>query len=224
MDNKQNNMNVVKTVDEAVALIPEMKKTKFVSSVDLDIVLNLKEKQLKESIRGSVDLPNTFGADKKVVVLCDPSKADEALKAGAVAAGLDDVSEKLLNNEIEFDVIVATPDVMPKIVKLGKVLGPKGLIPNPKNGTISDNIKKAVESFKGGKINFKMEAGQGVIRGKVAQVDMKPEAIKENILAYLKAVLAEARKLSPQPLKKVILTTTMGGGIKLDVNDIIANV
>lgn len=213
-----------KSIDEAVALIPEMKKPKFVSSVDLDIVLNLKEKQLKESVRGSVEMPNTFGADKKVVAICDPSRAAEATKAGAVAAGLDDVVEKLMNNAIEFDVVIATPDVMPKIVQLGKVLGPKGLMPNPKNGTISDDIAKTVGSFKGGKTNFKMEQGQGVIRGKVAQVDMKAEEIKANMLAFLRGVVNESRKLSPQPLKKVVMTTTMGASIKLDVNDIMSNI
>ncbi len=222
--NEEKNMTGVKTIDEAIALLPEMKKTKFPSSVDLDIVLNLKEKQLKESVRGSVDLPHTFGADKKVVVICDPAKAGEATKAGAVAAGMDDVVEKLMNNDLEFDVVVATPDVMPKIVKLGKVLGPKGLMPNPKNGTISADIAKAVESFKGGKTNFKMEPGQGVIRGRVAKVDMKPEEIKANVVAYLKGVAGEARKLSPQPFKKVVITTTMGGSIKLDINDIISSI
>ncbi|MCA9380833.1 50S ribosomal protein L1 [Candidatus Dojkabacteria bacterium] len=224
MSNDIVNKNEVKTVEQAVEIIPTLKKTKFTSSVDLDVVLNLKEKQLKESIRGSVELPHTFGADKKVVVLCDASKVAEAKKAGAVAAGLEDVAEQLMDGKLEFDVVVATPDVMPKIVKLGKVLGPKGLMPNPKNGTISDNIAKMVESFKGGKLGFKMEQGQGVIRGKVGSVDMKPEDLSENIIAYLKGIVNESKKLSSSPLKKVILTTTMGSGIKLDINDIMSKI
>ncbi|MCA9387346.1 50S ribosomal protein L1 [Candidatus Dojkabacteria bacterium] len=225
MSNDNVNKTEVRTVEQAVELIPTFKKTKFTSSVDIDIVLNLKEKQMKESVRGSIELPHTFGSDKKVVVLCaDTAKIADAKKVGAVAAGLDDVVEGLMEGKIEFDVVVATPDVMPKIVKLGKVLGPKGLMPNPKNGSVGEDVKKMVEAFKGGKISFKMEQGQATIRGKVGTVDMKSEELVANIMAYLKGVVNEARKLSASPLKKVILTTTMGSGIKLDINDIMSRI
>ena len=216
--------NNLKTISEAVELIPKMKKTKFTSSIDLDIVLNLKEKHLKETLQGSVTIPHKFGEDKKIVVLCDPAKSSEAISAGAIAAGLDDIIKKITDNKIKFDIVLATPEVMPKIVRLGKVLGPKGLMPNPRNGTIINNLKKDVESFKSGRVNFKMEAGQGVVRGKIATTNMKSEEIKENMIAYLKEVVSEAKKLTPQPLKKVIMTTTMGTGVKLDINDIIANI
>jgi large subunit ribosomal protein L1 len=222
MENNKNTQAL--KIEDAIAKLSEQKKTKFTSSVDVDVVLQLKDKQLKESIRGSVDLPNSFGDPKKVVVICDKSRVKEALAAGAVAAGLEDIQEKITKNEVDFDVVIATPDVMPKIVALGKVLGPKGLMPSPKNGTITDNIAAAVESFKGGKVNFKMEQGQGVIRGKIGDVSMSSDKIQENFVIFMKSVFNEAKKLTPNPFKKVILTTTMGSGIKVDVNDIMSAV
>ncbi|GAB4285834.1 MAG: 50S ribosomal protein L1 [Candidatus Dojkabacteria bacterium] len=215
------NLNKTKSIADGVKIALETVSVKFTPSIDIDIVLNLKDKQKKESIRGSVDLPVTFGKEKRVVVLTTPNNVEAAKKAGAVEAGLDDLKQKILNGKIEFDVIIATPDVMPKIVELGKVLGPRGLMPNPKNGTVTNDIEKAVDSFKGGKVNFKMEQGQGVIRAKVGQADMKPEEIVQNIEAFLKAVATEAKKIVGQPFKKVTISTTMGHGIRIDFSDII---
>ncbi len=215
-------LDELKSIEDACKIIPEVSSTKFVSSVDLDITLNLKEKQKKESIRGSFDLPNQLGGDKKVVVLCDEKDAKTALAAGASAAGLESLKGELLQNKVEFDVILATPAVMAKIVDLGRVLGPKGLMPNPKNGTVVTDVKKGVESFKAGKTSFKMN--EGVIRGKVAKANMDPEKIAENVIAYLKAVFTDAKKFAGNPFKRVVLSSTMGPSIKLDVNDIIKRI
>lgn len=215
-------LNELKTLEEAIKILPEVSTSKFVGTVDINVQINLKDKNKKDSVKGSVTFPNQFGGDKKVVVICDEKDAAKAKKAGAVEAGLDEVVEKIEKGQVEFDVVVATPSVMPKIVKLGKVLGPKGLMPNPKNGTITDDPATAVESFKAGKHNFKMEQGQGVIRSKVAKLDMKPEQLTDNITTFLKSVLTETRKYGVNPFKQVLLKPTMGPSIKVDTNDIIA--
>lgn len=211
-------------LSEAAKFLKPASKSKFVGSVDIDILLNLKEKQKKEVIRGSVVFPNSFGEDKKVIVFCEEKDVKKALSLGAAKAGLEDLMEEVLKGFTSFDIVVATPAVMPKIVKLGKVLGPKGLMPNPKNGTISTDLEKTIESFKSGKINFKSTPDQATIRLKVAKVDMEPEKIAENITALLKAVFIEVKKLSPNPFKKIVVSPTMGSGIKLDINDIMQKV
>lgn len=212
------------TIDQAADLMPKLSSSRFVGAVNVDIVLNLKEKQKKESIRGSVTLPNSMGDEKKVVVICDEKDAKIALAAGADKAGLDDLVEEMVKGTVQFDIVIATPMAMPKMVKLGKVLGPKGLMPNPKNGTVTTDVEKTVQSFKAGKLNFKSTPDQGVIRMKVAKVDMTPEQIKANLVTLLKEVFSEAKKYAANPFKKVIVSPTMGAGVKLDVNDIIANV
>ena len=212
------------TIEQASEALAKISTTKFVGSVDIDIVLNLKEKQKKEVVRGNVTLPFSMGDDKKVVVICEEKDKDAALKAGAVKAGFTDLVEEIVKGFTDFDILIATPAAMPQMVKLGKVLGPKGLMPNPKNGTVTTDVEKAVLSFKSGRSNFKTAADQPVIRMKVAKLDMKPEQIKENITATLKAVYGEAKRLAGSPFKKVTVSPTMGAGIKLDVNDIMKNV
>jgi len=208
------------SLDEAVKVLPSLSKSKFVGSVDIDIVLNLKEKQKKEVIRGNVTLPHSMGDAKKVIVLCEEKDENTALKAGADKVGLQSVVDELMKGYSDFDVVIATPAVMPQLVKLGKVLGPKGLMPNPKNGTITTDLAKAVESFKAGKINFKSTPDQGTIRLKVAKVDMKADEIKDNTLSLLKSVFNKTKKLSGNPFKKITLSPTMGAGVRLDINDI----
>lgn len=219
LDQKGGKQKIFK-LDEALDIVFSSPKTKFVSAIEVDIVLNIKEKNKKDSIRGSIELPNTFGKDKSVVVFADEANAKIALNSGAIAAGMDELKKQILNNEITFDIVIATAEAMPKIVELGKILGPKGLMPNPKNGTVTSDVAKAVKEFKGGKLNFKMESGQGVIRSKVAQIDMPKEAVKENILAFVRAVIAETKKLGANPIKKFIMSSTMGPGVKLDISDI----
>lgn len=209
------------TLDEAATLLPSLSTSKFTGSVDLDVVLKLKDNQKKEVIRGSINMPHSFGEEKKVIVFCEENDVNTALKAGAVKAGLDDLMKELQDGFSDFDIVLATPSVMPKIVKIGKVLGPKGLMPNPKNGTVTTDIEKTISSFKSGRVNFKSAPDQGVIRLRVAKLDMAAEQIKENLLETLKAIFNEAKKLSSNPFKKVSVKPTMGTSIKLDVNDII---
>lgn len=210
----------VKNLEEAIEFIKSSSKSKFIGSVDLDIQLNLREKQRKEVVRGSVNLPNSMGDEKKVIVFCDEKDVDAALNAGAVKAGLDSLMAELDKGFNDFDVVIATPSVMPKIVRVAKVLGPKGLMPNPKNGTITTDIAKTVKSFIAGRINYKTAQDQGVIRLKVAKVDMDTSKISENIIAVLQSVATESKKLVSNPFKKIVISPTMGAGVKLDISDI----
>lgn len=226
MDKKEMNidLNTAKTLDEAVELLPKLSTSKFVGSVNIDIVLNLKEKQKKEIIRGSVNLPFSFGESKKVIVFCEEALVDKALKAGAVKAGLEDLVKEIEGGFSDFDVALATPNVMTKIVRLGRVLGPKGLMPNPNSGTITSDIETAIKSFMSGKMNFKSNPEQGTIRTKLGEINMSAEDLKSNIKAFVKAVAAEAKKLNANPFKKVTLSPTMGKGVKLDLNDLMQQV
>ncbi len=217
-------LNETKNLDTALDLLPKVNKGKFVGSVDLDVVLRLKENQKKESVKGSVVFPNQFGGDKKIIVLCEEKDVAKALKAGATMAGLDDVKKKLMDGFGDFDVLIATPAVMPKIVELGKVLGPKGLMPNPKNETITTDIEKTIGSFMSGKMSYKMESGQGVIRVRVGKTDMAKEQLEQNIVTMLKTIMNDTRKFNANPFKKVVLTSSMGAGIKVDTNDIIQKI
>lgn len=203
-------------LEEAATLLPQLSTSKFVGSVDIDIVLNISEKQKKESVKGSIVFPNRFGNEVKVVVIADEKDAKDALKAGADDAGFEDMIKKLEEGKVEFDVVIATPVTMPKVARLGKVLGPKGLMPNPTNGTVAADVVKAVETYKSGKQNFKMSE-QGAVRMRVAKLDMTPEQIQQNVLVLLKQVFTVTRKLNSQPFRKITLSPSMGKPVKLDV-------
>ncbi len=221
---EQYKLNEVKKLNEAVEIIKNISTSKFAGSIDTDIVLRLKEKNKKDSLKGSAILPNKVGADKKVIVLCDEADVEKAKKAGAIEAGLESLVTKIEGGWMDFDIVIATPAAMPKIARLGKALGPKGLMPSPKNETITNDFEKVIKSFISGKTNFRMTPDQSTIRIKAATVDMTPEQIKENLIALYKAVMNEAKKLSANPFKKITLSPTMGPSIKLDVSDIIANI
>jgi large subunit ribosomal protein L1 len=209
------------SVDEAAALLPQLSTSKFVGSVDIDVVLAISEKQKKEAVKGSVVFTNTLGGEKKVIVFGDEKEAKAALAAGADAAGLEDLITKVESGKVEFDIVIATPSVMAKIAKLGKVLGPKGLMPNPANETVTNDIERVVAVYKAGKQNFKMTE-QGVIRARVAKTDMTSEQIAANIKDFLRAVNAAAKKLAGQPFKKITLSPTMGKPVRLDIQNVSA--
>lgn len=215
--------NKAYTLEEAVGMLPELSTSKFVGSVDVDIVLDTPEKHKKTAIAGSVSLPHQVGEAKKVVVLAEAGDVTLAKQAGAVAAGLDDVVKKIEDGSLEFDVVIATPTVMPKIAKLGRVLGPKGLMPNPNNGTVTKDVEGTIKEFASGKQNFK-KSEQQAIRAKVAKLDMKPEAIKENITEFVKAVVQSSRKIGANPIKKITLSPTMGKGVKLDISSLMEEI
>ncbi len=212
------------SLEEAVKVLKENAKAKFGETVDLDIVLNLKESQKNESIRGTVSFPHKFGKEKRVIVLCEEKDVDAAKKAGAIEAGLAELEKKLMDGWKDFDVVIATPAVMPKIARLGKVLGPTGLMPSPKNETVTTDVEKAVKNFLGGKSGFKMEQKQGVVRAKIAKVEQPEEQIIENAIELLKSVTKEVRKFASSPFAKITIKSTMGPGVRLKLNDIIARI
>lgn len=205
------------TLDETLKLIPKVSTSKFDASIELHILLQLTDKQKKESIKGSLILPHKVGHDIRVAVITKPEQQEEASEADIV--GFEDLIKKIEEGEDNFDVLIATPDVMSKLASLGKILGPKGKMPNPKNGTVTKDIKKTIKSYKEGKLNFRADK-QGGIHQMVGKVSMKKEDIKENVKSFLKVVSKETKKYNPIPFKSVHMAPSMGPGIKLDITSL----
>ncbi len=204
------------SVEDGVKLLKETAWAKFPESVDLAITLNLSSKK-SESVRGLVTLPNGTGKKMTVAVLAKGEKIKEAEKAGADIVGAEDLAEKISKGFTDFDILLATPDMMPQVGKLGKVLGAKGLMPNPKSGTVTNDIAKTVKEFKAGKLEFRMDKN-GVIHLLIGKVALEPSKLKENLDVAIEAV----RKSKPASVKgdffkSVVISSTMGPGIKLDV-------
>src|SRR3954467_8406534 len=171
--------NKAYTLNEASALVKEVNCTKFDSSVDVHVRLGIDPKKADQALRGTVSLPHGTGKTKRVLVLCTPDKEAEARAAGADFVGLDEFVSKIEGGWTDVDVIVATPSVMPKIGRLGKVLGPRNLMPNPKTGTVTNDVANAVNEVKGGKIAFKIDKA-GIIHASVGRVSFEPNKIAEN--------------------------------------------
>jgi large subunit ribosomal protein L1 len=206
----------VYSLKEAAALVKEVNTTKFDSSVDIHVRLGVDPKKADQAIRGTVSLPHGTGKTKKVLVLCTPDKEAEATAAGADFVGLDDYIAKIEGGWTDVDVIVATPSVMPKIGKLGKVLGPRNLMPNPKTGTVTNDVAGAINDLKGGKIAFKVDK-VGIIHASIGRVSFSPEKIAENSTELVNAII----KLKPSTakgtyLKGVSMASTMSPGITVD--------
>src|ERR1700752_3372833 len=204
------------SLKEASTLVKEINTTKFDSSVDLHIRLGVDPKKADQAIRGTVSLPHGTGKTKKVLVLCTPDKEEAAKGAGADFVGLDEFIQKIEGGWTDVDVIIATPAVMGKVGKLGKVLGPRNLMPNPKTGTVTNDIAKAVNDVKAGKIDFKVDK-QGIIRTSVAKVSFDAKKIADNANEVLHAIV----KLKPASakgtyLRSVSISSTMSPGIKID--------
>ncbi len=201
------------TLEEACELIKKTATTKFDASVDVDVRLGVDPRHADQMVRGTVSLPHGTGKTVRVLALVNPSKQDEAREAGADHVGLDDYMEKIEGGWTDIDVIVATPDVMGKLGKLGKVLGPRGLMPNPKSGTVTMDVATAIKDVKAGKIDFRVDK-YGILHSGVAKVSFSPEAIRDNVNAFLQTVI----KLKPSSakgtyVKSVYLSTTMGPSI-----------
>lgn len=207
-------------VDAAVKVLKEAAKgRKFDETIDLAINLAIDPKHADQAVRGMFELPHGTGGKVRVAVFAKDAKAKEALAAGADIVGADDLAEKILAGQIDFDRVIATPDMMGVVGKLGKVLGPKGLMPNPKLGTVTPDVKKAVESAKGGAIEFRAEKA-GIVQVKVGKASFTEKALTENI----KALVREIIRVKPPGakgtyMKKVTVSSTMGPGIKLDLAD-----
>jgi len=204
------------SVAEASGLVKEMTTTKFDSSVDIDVRLGVDPRKANQMVRGVVTLPNGTGKDLKVLVLCTPEKEDEAKEAGADYVGLDDMIEKIENGWTDMDVIVTMPPVMAKIGKLGRVLGPRGLMPNPKSGTVTMEIGKAVQDVKMGKIDFKVDK-YGIVHTSIGKVSFTAEKIAENAREFINTII----KLKPSAakgtyIKSIYLSSTMSPGVKID--------
>ncbi len=201
------------TLEEACELIKKTSTTKFDASVDVDVRLGVDPRHADQMVRGTVSLPHGTGKTVRVLALVNPSKQDEAREAGADHVGLDDYMEKIEGGWTDIDVIVATPDVMGKLGKLGKVLGPRGLMPNPKSGTVTMDVATAIKDVKAGKIDFRVDK-YGILHSGVAKASFSTEAIRDNVNAFLQTVI----KLKPSSakgtyVKSVYLSTTMGPSI-----------
>ena len=204
------------TLVDAAALVKEINCTKFDSSVDLHIRLGVDPKKADQSVRGTVSLPHGTGKTKRVLVLCTPDKEEAARTAGADYVGLDEFIAKIESGWTDVDVIVATPSVMPKIGKLGKILGPRNLMPNPKTGTVTPDVAGAVKDLKGGKIAFKVDKA-GIIHASVGRVSFSSEKLVENTNELINAII----KLKPSTakgtyVKAISLASTMSPGIAVD--------
>jgi len=201
---------------EASELIRSITTTKFDSSVDLDIRLGVDPRKANQMVRGVVTLPNGTGKEVRVLVLCTPDKEEEAKAAGADYVGLDDYIEKIKGGWTDIDVIITMPSVMGKVGALGRVLGPRGLMPNPKSGTVTMEIGNAVKEVKQGKIDFKVDK-YGIIHSSIGKVSFTPEQLVENAKEFINTVV----KLKPSAqkgtyIKSIYLSSTMSPGVKID--------
>jgi large subunit ribosomal protein L1 len=204
------------TLKEASSLVKEVNTTKFDSSVDLHVRLGVDPKKADQSIRGTVNLPHGTGKTKRVLVLCTPDKEADARAAGADFVGLDEYIQKIEGGWVDVDVIVATPSVMPKIGRLGKVLGPRNLMPNPKTGTVTNDVAAAVNEVKGGKIAFKVDKA-GIIHASIGRVSFTPEKLVENSQELIGAIIkAKPATAKGTYVKSVFMASSMSPGIALD--------
>jgi large subunit ribosomal protein L1 len=204
------------SLKEASSLVKQVTTCKFDASVDLHIRLGVDPKKADQAIRGTVTLPHGTGKTKKVLVLCTPDKEEAARAAGADYVGLDEFVTKIEGGWVDVDVIIATPQVMPKIGKLGKVLGPRNLMPNPKTGTVSNDVAAAVNEVKGGKIAFKIDKA-GIIHASIGRVSFAPEKIAENSQELLNAIIkAKPSSSKGTYLRGVSMASSMSPGISID--------
>jgi len=212
--------NKMYSLKEASTLVKDVNTTKFDASVDLHIRLGVDPKKADQAIRGTVNLPHGTGKTKRVLVLCNPDKEAEARAAGADYVGLDEFVQKIESGWVDVDVIVATPSVMPKIGKLGKILGPRNLMPNPKTGTVTNDVASAVNEVKGGKIAFKVDKA-GIIHASIGRVSFTPEKISENSHELINAIIkAKPSSAKGTYLKSVFMASSMSPGIAVDTKSL----
>jgi large subunit ribosomal protein L1 len=206
------------SVDEAVAKIKETASAKFVESVDVAVRLGVDPKKADQAIRGTVALPHGIGKAVRVLVLAKPPKDEEAKAAGADHAGFQDYIEKIKQGWADIDVIIATPDSMGEVGKLGKVLGPRGLMPNPKSGTVTVDVAQAVKEVKAGKIEFRVDKA-GILHATVGKVNFDKEKLVENLNAFLHTVVRlKPSSAKGQYIKSIALSSTMGPSVRIDRN------
>ena len=211
------------TVSEAVSLIKSNANAKFDETVEIALNLGVDPRHADQMVRGTVNLPNGTGKSVRVAVFARGPKADEAKEAGADIVGAEDLMETIQGGTIEFDRCIATPDMMPIVGRLGKVLGPRNLMPNPKVGTVTMDVKEAVAAAKGGQVQFKAEKA-GVVHAGVGKASFDAKALEENIMAFVDAVSkAKPSGAKGTYMKKVSLSSTMGPGVSVDVTSATGN-
>ena len=203
-------------LEEAVTILSELSKVKFKESLDVSINLGVDPRKSDQVVRGATVLPNGTGKDVRVAVFTQGEKADEAKAAGADIVGMDDLADSIKGGNLDFDVVIASPDAMRVVGQLGQILGPRGLMPNPRLGTVTPDVVEAVKNAKAGQVRYRTDKN-GIIHGGIGQVGFEPSAIREN----LEALLIDLKKVKPASakgtyVKKVVLSTTMGAGIPID--------
>ncbi len=207
-------------LNEAASLVKEITFTKFDASVDIDVKLGVDPRKANQMVRGVVTLPHGTGKQVRVLVLCTPEKEDEATKAGADYVGLDDYVEKIKGGWTDVDVIICTPNVMAKVGALGRILGPRGLMPNPKTGTVTMEVGKAVEEVKAGKIDFKVDKF-GIVHTSVGKVSMSAEQLVDNAREFMTTILKLKPSASKGPyVQSIYLSSTMSPGIAIDAKSV----
>ena len=208
------------TIDDAMKIIQKVKSDKFEESVDISIKLGVDPNKSDQNVRGAVTLPNSLGKDVTVAVFADGDQAKDASKAGAEYVGMDDLAEKFKKEEIDVEVVIATNAAMKVVGKLGQILGPKGLMPNPKTGTVSDDVASAIKNVKAGQVRFRTDKN-GIIHGSIGMVNFESKKIKENA----SVLVDELKKLKPASAKGVFIgnisiSSTMGPGIKISSSEL----
>lgn len=203
-------------INEALELLERLASSKMKESFDVAVNLGINSRQAEQNVRGSTTLPHGNGKEIRVAVFADGDKADEAKAAGADLVGLEDLADQVKEGNLEFDVVIAARNAMRVVGGLGRILGPRGLMPNPKSGTVTDDITAAVENAKSGQVQFRSDRG-GVVHGSVGVVGQNKDHVRENI----EALLIDLKKAKPpaakgQYLKKITLSTTMGPGVQVD--------
>jgi large subunit ribosomal protein L1 len=203
-------------IEEAAQLVKDVTNTKFDASIDLDVRLGVDPRKANQMVRGVVTLPHGTGKETSVLVLCTPDKEEEAKAAGADYVGLDDYIEKIKNGWTDVDVIITMPSVMAKVGALGRILGPRGLMPNPKSGTVTMDIAKAVGEVKAGKIDFKVDR-YGIVHSSVGKVSFSPDKLVDNVREFVGTI----QKLKPSAakgtyIKSIAISSTMSPGIRVE--------
>lgn len=214
--------NKLYSLKDAVKILKTNAKTKFDETVDVAMNLTIDPKQSDQLVRGVVAMPNGLGKNVRVAVFAKGDKADAAKKAGADIVGSDELVEAINKGEINFDVCIASPDMMGTVGKVAKVLGPKGLMPNPKLGTVTPDVEKAIKAAKAGQVEFKVEKA-AIIHAGVGKASFTEEAIAQNIATFIEAVnRAKPAGVKGALIKKISISSSMGPGIKLDLSDVLA--
>ena len=207
-------------IDEALATLKEFASKKFDETVEVALNLGVDPRHADQMVRGMVSLPAGTGKAMKVAVFAKGDKADEALKAGADKVGAEDLMEDMQAGNLDYDRVIATPDMMGVVGRLGKVLGPKGLMPNPKLGTVTPNVAQAVKDAKGGQVEFRVEK-MGIVQSGIGKLSFSDDQLKENFKAFTDAIVkAKPSGAKGKYVKKISVTSTMGPGLKIDVAEV----